>query len=412
MFDLAVIGGGAAGMAAAITAARKGVSVVLLEKEPRLGRKLLATGNGRCNLTNVQTVLSRYHGAEPSFAADALRRFPPQDNVAFFRSLGVMVKEEERGKVFPLSLQASAVLDMLRMELERQSVYLRVDTCVTGLYPKKQGFRVESQSGESLSARKVIVAGGGMASPELGGCHLGYDLLFSLGHRLSLLAPALVKIKTDNRLTNGLKGIKVEGVLTLKKKKATVASAEGEILFTDFGLSGPPVLELSRTLCFERAEDFTAEMDLLPGFTNEELNDLLKERRSLLSDATLEYFLTGLIQKKVGLLLLKEVLQTKLSRLSGSLSDEELTAVARILKGFSLPVKGVLGWKQAQVTAGGILTEDFDPKTMESKSMPGLYAAGEVLDIDGDCGGFNLQWAWSSGRLAAESAVERLKEES
>lgn len=411
MFDIAVIGGGAAGMAAAVTAARRGASVVLLEKEPRLGRKLLATGNGRCNFTNVRTDLSRYHGADVSFAADALEQFSARDNMAFFRSLGVMAKEEERGKVFPLSLQASAVLDMLRLELERKAVCLRTDTRIIGLSAMKKGFRLESQNGERFSAAKVIVAGGGMASPELGGCHFGYDLLREQGHRLSDLAPALVKMKTDNRLPNALKGIKIEGILTLKKKNQRIASAEGEILFTDFGISGPPVLELSRVLCFEKAEDFLAEIDLLPSFTEEELTLLLRERRSLLAETSLEYFLTGMVPKKVGMLLMKEALHTKLSRSSVSLSDEELIWVAHILKHFSLWVKGVLGWKQAQVTAGGILTRDFDRKTMESKLVPGLYAAGEVLDIDGDCGGFNLQWAWSSGRLAAESAVNRLKEE-
>lgn len=250
-----------------------------------------------------------------------------------------------------------------------------------------------------------------MASPELGGCHFGYDLLTAAGHRLGKQAPALVKIKTENRLPNALKGIKVEGVLSLKKRRQIVSSAEGEILFTDYGLSGPPVLELSRVLCFENAEEFTAETDLLPQFSQDELNTLLRERRVLLADASLEYFLTGMVQKKVGMLLLKEALHTKLSRLNGSLSDEELLRITDILKHFALPVKGVLGWKQAQVTAGGILTEDFDGQTMESKLVPGLYAVGEVLDIDGDCGGFNLQWAWASGRLAAESAVDRLKEE-
>ena len=411
MFDIAVIGGGAAGMAAAVTAARRGASVILSEKEPRLGRKLAATGNGRCNFTNKNTDLSRYHGADVSFAAEALARFSPDENIAFFRSMGIMEKEEERGKVFPLSLQASSVLDMFRSELERRKVCLRTDTRIVSVVPRKNGFRLEDSQGEKISAAKVIVAGGGMASPELGGCHFGYDLLTAAGHRLGKQAPALVKIKTENRLPNALKGIKVEGVLSLKKRRQIVSSAEGEILFTDYGLSGPPVLELSRVLCFENAEEFTAETDLLPQFSQDELNTLLRERRVLLADASLEYFLTGMVQKKVGMLLLKEALHTKLSRLNGSLSDEELLRITDILKHFALPVKGVLGWKQAQVTAGGILTEDFDGQTMESKLVPGLYAVGEVLDIDGDCGGFNLQWAWASGRLAAESAVDRLKEE-
>lgn len=404
-YDIAVIGGGAAGLVAGITAARKGARVLITEKEPRVGRKLLATGNGRCNFTNRYTAVEHYHGADPDFTAYANTRFSPADNEAFFRSLGVMAVEEEEGKVYPLSLQAAAVLDMLRLETERRSIDLRVSTEIKELLPRKKGFLLKSE-GASFFAEKVIVACGGMASPELGGCGLGYRLLESCGHRRTALAPALVKIKTDNRLTNGLKGIKVEGVLTLRKRGKVVGRERGEILFTDFGISGPPVLQLSRCLCFEHPEDFVAELDLLPQWEEKGLLALLRERRELLGDSTLEYYLTGLVQKKVGQLLLKEALASKLSRLGGDLTEEELKRIAGILKHFTLEVKGVLGWKQAQVTAGGVVTADFDPETMESRIVPGLYAVGEVLDIDGDCGGFNLQWAWAGGRLAGECAAE------
>ncbi|MBQ1251690.1 MAG: aminoacetone oxidase family FAD-binding enzyme [Firmicutes bacterium] len=402
VYDIAVIGGGAAGFAAAITAARRGKRVVIAEKEPRVGKKLLATGNGRCNLSNRFAAEKNYHGADASFIRIANERFSPAENVAFFRSLGVMCVEEENGKLFPMSLQAAAVLDMLRLETERLKVAVKTETEVKAVVANKKGFMIKTKD-EPFFAEKVIVACGGMASPELGGCSLGYDILKQCGHRVSDVAPALVKIKTENRLPNALKGIKVDGVLTLKRRGKVVGREAGEILFTDFGISGPPVLQLSRHLCFERAEDHAAEIDLLPDFGEEELFDLLKERREVLADATLEFYLNGLVQKKVGQLLLKEALETKLSRLSGDLSDEELRKVTAILKHFTLEVKGVLGWKQAQVTAGGVLTCDFDPATMESRIVPGLYAVGEVLDIDGDCGGYNLQWAWASGRLAGES---------
>lgn len=403
IYDIAVIGGGAAGLAAAITAARNGARVVIIEKEQRVGKKLSATGNGRCNFTNRFVAEHRYHGDNPAFTVYANERFSPADNMDFFRSLGVMAIEEDEGKIYPLSLQAAAVLDMLRLEVERLKIALKTSSAVKELLPNKKGFALKTEE-DAFFAAKVIVACGGIASPELGGCSLGYDLLESCGHRRTALAPALVKIKTDNRLTNALKGIKVEGVLTIKKRGKAVGREVGEILFTDFGISGPPVLHLSRCLCFENAEDFTVEIDLLPQFEENALFELLRERRELLGDATLEYYLTGLVQKKVGQLLLKEVLNCKLSRGVNSLSDGELRRVAAILKHFTLDVKGALGWKQAQVTAGGIATADFNPKTMESRIVPGLYAAGEVLDIDGDCGGFNLQWAWASGRLAGENA--------
>ena len=402
VYDIAVIGGGAAGLAAAITAARRGKRVVIAEKEPRVGRKLLATGNGRCNLSNRFAAEKNYHGADASFVNIANERFSPAENTAFFRSLGVMCVEEDKGKLFPMSLQAAAVLDMLRLETERLKVAVKTETEVKAVVANKNGFMIKTKD-EPFFAEKVIVACGGMASPELGGCSLGYDILKQCGHRVSDIAPALVKIKTENRLPNALKGIKVDGVLTLKRRGKVIGREAGEILFTDFGISGPPVLQLSRGLCFERAEDHRAEIDLLPAFGEDELFDLLKERREVLADATLEFYLNGLVQKKVGQLLLKEALETKLSRLAGDLSDEELRKVTAILKRFTLEIKGVLGWKQAQVTAGGVLTCDFDPATMESRIVPGLYAVGEVLDIDGDCGGYNLQWAWASGRLAGES---------
>lgn len=403
IYDIAVIGGGAAGLAAAITAARNGARVVIIEKEQRVGKKLSATGNGRCNFTNRFVAENRYHGDNPAFTVYANERFSPADNVDFFRSLCIMAIEEDEGKIYPLSLQAAAVLDMLRLEVERLKIALKTSSAVKELLPNKKGFALKTEEG-SFFAAKVIVACGGMASPELGGCSLGYDLLESCGHRRTALAPALVKIKTDNRLTNALKGIKVEGGLTIKKRRKAVGREVGEILFTDFGISGPPVLHLSRCLCFENAEDFTVEIDLLPQFEENALLELLRERRELLGDATLEYYLTGLVQKKVGQLLLKEALGCKLSRNVNSLSDGELRRVAAILKHFTLDVRGALGWKQAQVTAGGIATADFNPKTMESRIVSGLYAVGEVLDIDGDCGGFNLQWAWASGRLAGENA--------
>ena len=408
-YDIAVIGGGAAGLAAAITAGRKGKTVLIIEKEQRLGKKLLATGNGRCNFTNLRSEISRYHGKEPAFAAPAMAQFPPESNIAFFRSLGVMAKTEEDAKVYPLSLQAAAVLDMLRLELERLAIDVVNDCRIQKICPQNRGFQLIGEK-ERFHAEKVIAACGGMASPELGGCGYGYDLLKELGHTLTPIAPALVKIKTENRLPNALKGIKIEGTLTLKRKGRPLGREAGEILFTDFGISGPPVLQLSRLLCFAPAEEFTAELDLLPDFSKEEVITLLQERRKLLGTATLEHFLTGLIQKKAGMLLTKEALNTKLSRTAKELDDGELQKLAAMLKGFSLPVKGVLGWKQAQVTAGGIDTAGFDPATMESRLVPGLFAVGEVLDIDGDCGGFNLQWAWASGRLAGTIAAKDREE--
>ena len=410
-YDVAVVGGGAAGLAAAIACRRQGgeARIVILEKEARVAKKLLATGNGRCNFTNLETKSQRYHGLHRDFQEEANRRFPPLDNIAFFRSLGVMARIGEEGKVYPLSLQAAAVVDLLRAACSILQITVLTGEEVKSVLAEKDGFTLKTAS-STLFARKVVAAAGGMAAPELGGGPSGYALLTDLGHRLLAVAPSLVKIKTASRLPNALKGIKVEGLLTLKRGAEILGQEAGEILFAEYGLSGPPVLSLSRQLCFEDAAQFNLEIDFLPDFNQGELFELLKERRQVLATLTLEDFLTGLIQKKTGQLLLKEALGAKLSRNVDGLSDGELKTLCRALKGFPLAVSGTLGWKQAQVTAGGIDVADFAAETMESKLVPGLYAAGEVLDIDGDCGGFNLQWAWASGRLAGESAAKALTE--
>lgn len=411
LYEVAVIGGGAAGFAAAIACAKKRnqTKIVILEKEVRVAKKLLATGNGRCNFTNTENGPGHYHGKTPSFQEAANRRFDPMSDIAFFRSLGIMAKIEETGKVYPLSLQASAVVDLLRAESERLGIVVLTESTVEKISPVKGQFHLTTTT-VPVDAKKVIVAAGGMAAPALGGSRWGYDLLTPLGHRLIPITPSLVKIKTDNRIPNALKGIKVEGLLTLKKGDAVVGEEAGEILFADYGLSGPPVLQLSRRLCYENPTDFTVEIDFLPCFSQEELLDLLAERRRILAAQSLECYLTGLVQKKLGQLLLKEALHCKLSREVNSLKDDELKEICRLLKRFPLEVVGTLGWKQAQVTAGGIDVADFSDTTLESRLVPGLYAVGEVLDIDGDCGGYNLQWAFSSGRLAGENVADALAE--
>ena len=412
MFDLAVIGAGAAGLSAAVEAAQSGASVILLEKQERVGRKLLATGNGRCNFTNMNCSVSHYHGGNPDFTAFANGKFSPGSNRMFMESIGIMSREEEEGKVYPYSLQGSAVLDMLREAALQRGVVILTDTALNEIKKEDNCFLLPL----GYKAEKLIIACGGKASPALGGCESGYGLLKSCGHRLTPLAPALTKIKTGGDFAPKLKGIKIQGTLVLCKKFQKVQNIQeennviqkesGEILFTDYGLSGPPALSLSRCLCFENYDDFVIKIDFLPEFKDEkEVVSLLKKRQENLKTSNLELFLNGIINKKAGMLLLKQALGTKLSRSVSSLEETELNVIAGALKGFALTVEGTSGWGEAQVTAGGIDTADFNDKTMESRIIPGLYACGEVLDIDGDCGGYNLQWAFAGGRLAAVSAL-------
>ena len=411
-YPIAVIGGGASGMAAAIEGA--GIlgpgRVLLLERGARAGRKLLATGNGRCNLSNRFAEPSRYHGADPQFVKPAFARFSVEENLRFFEKMGLMSVEEEAGKLYPMPLQAAAVLDVLRLELDRRGVTLLTGTEVTGIRTGKGGFVLScrTEEGETFfRAGKVIVACGGEASAGLGGCDSGYQLLQSLGHTITRRLPAIVQLKADVKAVKGLSGSKFDAVLTLLDRGKPVQIERGELLFTDYGVSGPPVMQLSGAAVriLEGKRTATLLVDFLPEMTEEQLSPLLFQRRKLLKSRRLEDFMTGFVPKRLGQAILKLAGAAPLSREAGSLSEEEIRGCAGLLKALPLLLTASNGMKNAQVTQGGAVTAEFDPRSMESKRVPGVYATGEVLDIDGDCGGFNLQWAWSSGRLAGESAA-------
>ncbi len=405
---IAVIGGGASGLAAAITCARLGREVVLWEKEPRVGKKLLATGNGRCNLSNRQLELRRYHGQDPAFAAPALARHDFADTCDFFAGLGVPLREEEDGKMYPRCFQAAGVLDALRLACQELGVTVQDGCPVPHLQATADGFLLEA-GGNSRWVEQVILASGGPASPQLGGSESGLELLRRLGHTITPLLPAIVQLKTATTTIRGLSGLKWQGRATLEVAGAVTAQQEGEILFTDYGLSGPPILQLSSLVARVPAgQTITLLLDLLPEWSEQELWQLLYNRQQLLGQRPLEHFGAGLLPKRLGQAACKAAGCGPLSRHAASLSHRELAQICRQLKKWTLPVTGTLGLGQAQVTAGGAATAQFIPETLASRLVPGLYACGEVLDIDGDCGGFNLQWAWSSGRLAAEAAAHSL----
>ena len=399
MKTVIVIGGGASGLVAALSAAAdKQNRVLLFERQQRLGRKLLATGNGRCNLTNTAASPAHYHGEDPAFVTEALARFTPGDTLAFFRSLGLLTVEEYGGRVYPLSDSANSVLDVLRFAVERAGVEVHAPCCVTEVNRAgRSGFSVLCEK-ERFSCDALIVACGGAAGGKLGGVKDGYELLGSLGHRRTKLYPALVQLVTATDYPRALKGVRADAAVTLRRGDEILARSAGEVQFTDNGVSGPAVFDVSRAAACG-GEGVEIVFDFFRGRDSGELMEMLRARRAALPNAEVGDLLTGMLHNRLGKMLVKA------AGFHGdvplyALSERGLSAVLDVCRGFTLPVRGTAGFDSAQVTAGGISTAQFDRRTMQSRLVPGLYACGEVLDIDGDCGGFNLQWAWSSGVAA------------
>lgn len=404
-YDCVVIGGGAAGLTATAVLGRRaahgGWRVLLLEKAPRPGKKLLATGNGTCNLTNMEAVAARYHGC-PALATAVLGAFSPADTMAFFSSLGVDCRVRADGRVYPYSEQAAAVLDALRLEIAAQGAEIRCDCPAVALHRTKTGWRVETAAG-AVDTKTVLVCTGGAAAPALGGSAGAYGLLTDLGLEKTPLFPSLVQLRTDTALVRAVKGIRVDAGVELRLDGKVQAQSIGEVLFTDYGLSGPAVMQVSRVAGdWERRQRgrLAAVLDLLPDWELSALEKRIQER-SRLPGRTLEDLFTGLLHKRVGQTVLRAAQILPLARPVDTLTPAECRRAAALCKGWELTVLGTKGFGGAQVTAGGIDARQVEPQTMGLRGFPGLYAAGEVLDVDGDCGGFNLQFAFSSAFVAA-----------
>ena len=398
-----VLGGGASGMMAALTAAeRGGHRVILVERQARVGRKLLATGNGRCNLTNLHTALPCYHGQDTAFCEPALRRFGVKKTLDFFEFLGLVTVAEPSGRVYPYSDQANSVVDVLRFALEARGVEVYTGCEVTKLWKRRDGYLLKTTGGD-FAVEKLIVAAGGAAGGKLGGTTAGYEILESLGHRRTRLFPALVQLVTEGVVSRALKGVRAQAQVRLLHRGEILAESCGEVQFTETGVSGPAVFEISRAAS-EGPAGVQIHLDLTPQMTWEQLSRRLLEKQALLPQRGAEDLLTGILHNRLGKILVREAgipAETPIEQLS----EHTLKRLSALVKDFILIYAGTQGMDSAQVTAGGIATGDFDPETLESRLAPGVYACGEVLDIDGDCGGFNLQWAWSSGRLAGQSAA-------
>lgn len=402
-----VVGGGAAGLLAAIVAGRCGAQVTILERNQRVGKKILATGNGRCNLTNMDMDIGHFHGSSAKFAFTALQQFNNYQAIEFFEQLGIFHKVEERGKVFPFSNQASSVLDVLRHELERLGVETIVEAEVKEINKLKKGFDIIIKNGQKFFAHKVILATGGKAAPNLGSTGSGYELAEKLGHHLVEPYPALVQLKLAAPFLKQIKGIKFDGAAAILVDKKSMAKAQGEILFTEYGISGPPIFDLSRTAAqwLHKNKQVRLKVSIITHLSREELAQYIQKRFRDNPTKNLVFSFVGFINKQLIPVLLKQAGISDINKKVAEVTSAEREKILDILQNWQFEVIGTNTWTAAQVTAGGVDVRDINAQTMESKIVPGLYFAGEIMDIDGDCGGYNLQWAWSSGYAAGKSAV-------
>ncbi|MDR0468828.1 MAG: aminoacetone oxidase family FAD-binding enzyme [Peptococcaceae bacterium] len=407
IYDVAVIGGGASGMMAAVGAASRlggDGQVVVLEGGQRVGRKLLATGNGRCNYSNTNIDAKAYN--RPDFVARIYRACSPDDIIDRFAKSGLM-SEEEEGRLYPISGTSSSMLDILRLLMEEKGVTVLTDFSVMNI-SWDRNFHLACAGG-LVEARTIILACGGKAAPQLGSDGSGFKLAESLGHYVTDLKPGLTGLKcpTNKQRELGLptlNGLRVTGTAYLYRDEKLLAQEKGEILFREFGLSGIAIFDLSRF-----SQGNRVSLDLLPNYPLPELKAELLKRAERLSGRPLEDFFTGVFHRIIGVQLMKVADLDVEDRDCGSLTKAELEQLAKLIKGWIFPIEGPVGWQNAQITLGGLDLNQFNALNLESQLVPGVFACGEILDVDGPCGGYNLQWAWSSGLLAGWSAAKSVK---
>jgi len=394
-----IVGAGAAGLAAGITAARGGKKVTILEANDAPGKKILVSGNGRCNIGNRRIDPRRYHSTDPAFVEAVLNSYDTSVIQRFLESLGLVLEEEEAGKLFPLGRKASTVVRLLTAECQRLNVELVTACRVTAIQKTAEGFRLETTQGV-YAAQKLLLAAGSPAAPQLGGSNGIMLLARGLGHTLIPPRPALAALESEASWFRRAAGVKLPARITLRTDGEERAQREGDLLFTDYGVSGLAVLDISREVSLRLAawESCELNIDLLPRLSREKLEHLLLGRIDAERNLPLVLWLEGILHPKLVPIILE---RAKLGAGSeASLHRKALKKLVYTLKHLTLPVSAVRDFRYAEVATGGIDVRDVNPRTMESLKTPGLYFAGEILDVDGDRGGFNFHWAWTTGMKA------------
>ena len=410
---IAVIGGGASGMMAAVTAARHGADVCIFERNDRVGKKILVTGNGKCNFSNTNLAKEYYYCDDEDLLNSILQQFQTKDIISFFEQSGMLIKDKNH-YLYPASEQASTILDVFRIHLKKEQITVRTDEKVIEVKwsTKNNQFIVRSSRGDYYYDR-VILSTGGKASPKTGSDGNGFLTARSFGHSIVPVVPALVQLRCNEQYLKSIAGVREDASIKLVIDQRETISERGELQFTDYGVSGIVVFQLSRVAAYAIAEKKNVKIyiDSLPNFSDTEYMEWMRERKELCRNAeTVEEFFTGMIHKKLLHLFI---------RLAGLKPEEEyqkadLSKIDRVFqycKQFVLEVNGTNQFDQAQVSAGGVLLQEVTMH-MESKKRKGLFFSGEILNVDGKCGGYNLHWAWASGYVAGRfAATNNVKED-
>ena len=404
MLDIVVVGAGASGLVTAIVAARRGKKVLILEKNAKVGKKLLATGNGKCNIANQRPTLERFYSQNPKFIANALDGYSFQSVKQFFKSIGLELIEAKEGKVFPMSLQASSVVELLVSECEQLGIEIICESQVKKVAFDKNRFLINYNE-KRVESYKLVLATGHCSAPQLGGVLDGIGFARAFGHKIVKNFPTLVQLTAPYK-ENYLKrmaGVKVESRVTLEIGERNIVK-QGDVLFTNYGISGLAILDISRFVMEEllAKKSIMLTIDFMPKMSHEQLFSLMKKSLVKKSQKPLALWMQGFINKKLILPILEPLkLENETVGLI-VLKIENLEKIVNKIKSFEFKVNGSKGYKGAEVATGGVDTKEVDAKTMESKKQKGLYIVGEVLDVDGDRGGFNLHLAWVCGLRAGE----------
>ncbi len=397
-----IVGAGASGLIASITAARSGAQVTLLEQNSKIGKKILVSGNGKCNIDNRYINLNRFHSQNPSFIEEVLEGYAFDVVEKFFTSIGLELVEGKEGKMFPLSLQASSVVELLEYEARNLGVDIVCDCAATSISKEDDTFTLETSQGTKL-CEKLLITSGSPAAPQLGGSNSGYAFATKMGHSLIPRHPSLVQLCSEEFWVKGCAGVKVAGVAKLYANGEYITEKKGDLLFTNYGISGLAILDLSREVSTRLANFDYCELslDLMPELSKEKLTNLLLDRVKTESEKPLTLWLQGVINKKlISIILVQSNCKV---RIEDHLNRKEINKLVHAIKNLKLSINDTKGFAGAEVATGGINTTEINPKTMESKLVPNLFFAGEILDVDGDRGGFNFHFAWVSGIRAGKN---------